>query len=201
MAVLKTSVRRLSALRPAARVPGWGTAISLCVFLFLFGPSALRAESREYQIKAAFLFNFAQFVLWPTTAFTNASEPFQIGVLGDNPFDKALQQTVQGETIDGRPIVVVESSQVEQLVGCQILFISKSQAAHFNDVFQKLDSKPVLTVSEDPRFIQHGGVINFYREGSKVRFEINPDVADKNGLKLGSQLLSVGKIVHSEVAK
>jgi len=176
-------------------------AIGLCVFLFLCVPSSLRAESKEYQVKAVFLYNFAQFVLWPATAFTNASEPFQIGVLGNSPFDKALEETVRGETIQGRQIVVVHASHVEKVAGCQVLFVCKSEAGHLNQVFQKLDSKPVLTVSEDASFIQHGGIINFYREGPKVRFEINPDAADKNGLKLGSQLLSVGKIVHSEGAR
>jgi hypothetical protein len=69
---------------------------------------------------------------------------------------------------------------------------------HFGDVSFKLDSRPVLTVSEDGGFIQHGGMINFYRDGTKVRFEINPEAAEKKGLKLGSELLSLGKIVHSE---
>jgi hypothetical protein len=164
-------------------------------------PSLRAAESKEYQIKAAFLFNFAQFVLWPATAFTNASEPFQIGVLGDSRFDNALEEIVQGETIQGRQIIIVKSSHVEKLAACQILFVCKSEAGHFDDVFQKLDSKPVLTVSEDASFIRHGGIINFYRDGPKVRFEINPDAADKTGLKLGSQLLRVGKIVHPEGAK
>jgi hypothetical protein len=172
--------------------------IGFFAFLLLFTPSAGRAQSKEYQVKAAFLYNFAQFVLWPATAFTNSSEPFQIGILGENPFGKALEEMVQGETIQGRPIKVVESTHVERLAGCQILFISKSEAAHFNEVFSKLESRPVLTVSEDPGFIQHGGIVNFYRDGPKVRFEINPDAAGKNGLKVGSELLAVGKISHAE---
>src|SRR6185437_1818879 len=112
-----------------------------------------------------------------------------------------LEEIVHGETIQGRQIVIVHSSHVEKLAGCQMLFVCKSEAGHLGEVFQKLDSKPVLTVSEDAAFIRHGGIINFYREGSKIRFEINPDAADKNGLKLSSQLLSVGKIVHSDGAK
>lgn len=167
-----------------------------CVLLVLSAPLTLRAQSKEYQIKAAFVYNFAQFVLWPESVFTNAAQPFQIGILGENPFGKALEETVKGETIKGHPIVVVESSRVEKLAGCQIIFVTKSAAAHPDDIFQKLDSRPVLTVSEDPGFIQHGGIINLYRDGPKVHFEINPDAAEKKGLKLGSELLSVGKVVH-----
>jgi hypothetical protein len=170
----------------------------LCALLMFLAVPSSHGETKEYQIKAAFLYNFAQFALWPATAFTNTNEPFQIGVLGENPFGKSLEETIRGETIQGRQIVIVESSQVEKLVGCQILFVCKSEAAHLNDVFTKLDSKPVLTVSEDPAFIPHGGTINFYREGAKVRFEINPDAASKNGLKLSSELLRVGKIIHPE---
>ena len=181
---------------------GWtiGNIARGCVLLVLWAPSFLHAESREYQIKAAFVYNFAQFVLWPTSAFTNTAQPFQIGILGDNPFGKSLEETVKGEAINGHPINIVESSHVEKLEGCQIIFVSKSAVAHLDDVFAKLDSKPVLTVSEDPGFIQHGGIINLTRDGGKVHFEINPDAAEKSGLKLGSELLSVGKVVHPNSA-
>jgi len=173
-----------------------GAMARWCVLLVFFAPSTLRAQPREYQIKAAFVYNFAQFVLWPETAFTNATQPFQIGILGENPFGKALEETVKGEAIKGHPITVVESSHIEKLSGCQIIFVSKSAAAHPDDIFQKRDSRPVLTVSQDPDFIQHGGIINLYRDGAKIHFEINPDAAEKSGLKLGSELLSVGKVVH-----
>jgi hypothetical protein len=174
--------------------------VRLCLPVALFAPLALNAQSKEYQIKAAFVYNFAQFVLWPPGAFTNSAQPFQIGVLGENPFGKSLEETVQGETIKGHPITIVQSTHVEKLAGSQIIFVSKSATAHLDDLFQKLDSKPVLTISEDPNFIQHGGIINLTRDGGKIHFEINPDAAEKNGLKLGSELLSVGKVVHSNSA-
>jgi hypothetical protein len=172
----------------------------LCALLIWFAPSALHAQTKEYQVKAAFLYNFAQFVSWPETAFTNADEPFQIGVLGENPFGGDLKETIRGETIHGRRIVIIESRQAENLAGCQIIFVNKAEAGHADEIFSKLSSKPVLTVSEVSGFARRGGVINFYRDGSKVRFEINPDAAEKSGLKLGSELLSVGKIIHSEGA-
>lgn len=193
MAVLATSTGRRPSLRIAVQ---W----LLFAFLVLFAPMRLHAQSKEYQIKAAFLYNFAQFVLWPETAFTNTDEPFRIGVLGDNPFGKALEEIVHGEKIQGRPIEIVESSSAEKMAGCQIVFVSKAQLPRFGSISSKLDSKPVLTVSEDTGFIQRGGIINFYRDGTKIRFEVNPDAADKKGLKLGSELLSLGKIVHSDQA-
>ena len=171
-----------------------------CVAFLSLAPSVLHAQTKEYQVKAAFLFNFAQFVAWPETSFTNADQPFQIGVLGDNPFGKDLAETVRGEKIHGRPIVIQESRRAESLANCQIVFIGGAEAGHFDEIFSKLGSKPVLTVSEVPGFARRGGVINFYREGSKVRFEINPDAAEKNDLKIGSELLTLGKIIHLEAA-
>jgi hypothetical protein len=183
----------LAQWRAIACLPG---QFLLCAFLLLAVPAALRGQSREYQVKAAFLYNFAQFVAWPDSAFTNAGEPFQIGVLGDNPFAGDLKETVRGETIHGRQMVIQESKHAQDLANCQIIFVSKSEAGSLDEVFSKLDSKPILTVSENPGFAEHGGIINFFRDGGKVRFEINPDAAEKNGLKLGSELLTVGKIIH-----
>jgi hypothetical protein len=187
----------LAFLRALVWFPG---RLFLGILLFSLVPSVLHAQTKEYQVKAAFLYNFAQFVAWPETSFTNADEPFRIGVLGDNPFGKDLVETVRGETIHGRPMTIQESRRAESLTNCQIVFITNAEAGHLDEIFAKLGSRPVLTVSEIPGFAQRGGVINFYREGSKVRFEINPEAAEKNGLKIGSELLTLGKIVHPGTA-
>lgn len=172
----------------------------LMLFLLLPGGGVslfAQATSREYQIKAAFLFNFMQFVEWPPTVFTNADDPFRIGVLGQNPFDAALEETVQGETISNHKIIVEHATQVEDLKNCQLIFISKSEKKHVTEILSALEDKPVLTVSEIEGFAQHGGGINFYLEGNKVRFEVNPDAARHDGLKVSSQLLSLGKIIQT----
>lgn len=176
------------------------TGFWLVLFLLLPGGGVslfAQATSREYQIKAAFLFNFMQFVEWPPTVFTNADDPFRIGVLGQNPFDAALEETVQGETISNHKIIVEHATQVEDLKNCQLIFISKSEKKHVTEILSALEDKPVLTVSEIEGFAQHGGGINFYLEGNKVRFEVNPDAARHDGLKVSSQLLSLGKIIQT----
>ena len=152
--------------------------------------------SKEYQIKAAFLLNFIQFVEWPPMVFTNADEPFRIGVLGENPFGTALEETVQGEAINNHKIIVQHARQIKDLKDCQIIFIGKSEKEKVGEILAELDSKPVLTVSELEGFDQSGGIINFYLEGKKVRFEINPTTAGREGLKVSSQLLSLGKIIQ-----
>jgi hypothetical protein len=174
-----------------------------CFFLFLTAclPASLPAQtsaSREYQIKAAFLFNFAQFVEWPSNVFTNADAPLCIGILGDDPFGAALDETLKGETIRNRKLTVQRSQRVEDLKGCQLVFICKSEKDRMSGILSELNRGQILTVSEIDGFARQGGVINFYLEGKKVRFEINTAAAQREGLKVSSQLLSLGKIVESQ---
>lgn len=168
-----------------------GTALCMLMFLTL----ETQAQTKEYQVKAAFLFNFAQFVEWPDTTFTNADAPFCIGILGDDPFGKALDQTIQDETINGHKIAIQRSKHLADLMHCQMIFVSKSEKSYLADIFTALDSHPVLTVGELPNFARSGGGINFIQEGSKVRFELNPGAVQRDGLKFSSQLLSLGRIV------
>ena len=175
--------------------------IWLCFALLALAPWPARAESREYEIKAAFLINFIQFVVWPTNAFTNEEAPFCVGVIGEDPFGSALDQTVQGETVNHHKIVVKRWQRVEDCKDCQLVFVSKSENKRVPEILAKIDSHPVATVSEVAGFAKQGGMINFYREQNKVRFEINPASAEKSGLKISSQLLRLGKIVESPPMK
>jgi hypothetical protein len=175
---------------------GWFRWCLLGLGLVVFGSWPELAESREYEVKAAFLVNFMQFVTWPTNAFTNEDAPFCVGVLGDDPFGPALDQTVQGETVNHHKIVVQRWQRIEDCKDCQMVFVSRSEEKNLPDILAKLDSGPILTVSETRGFARRGGIINFYLEGKKVRFEINPAVAQRDKLKISAQLLSLGKIVE-----
>jgi len=174
--------------------------LCLAASVLVFAPEKIRAQSgvsTEYQIKAAFLFNFAQFVEWPSMDSTNADNPFVIGVLGENPFGGALDEIVKGETIGNRKIIVQHSSRVEDLKNCQIVFVCKSEKARLPRILEELKGKNLLTVGECSGFDQSGGVMNFYIEDDKVHFEINPDAAEREKLKISSQLFRLGKIVKT----
>lgn len=167
--------------------------------MLLLVPEKISAQSnvsKEYQIKAAFLFHFAQFIEWPPMNPTNTA-PFRIGVLGDNPFGNSLDEIVKGETIANRAVSVVYSQRPEDLKNCQIVFVSKSEKGHLSHILSELNGEKILTVSECDNFNQFGGVINFYIEDGKVHFEINPDAAERENLKISSQLLRLGKIVKT----
>ncbi len=179
-----------------SRLPAYWLA--LCAMLLGSGTHlAAQSVSKEYQIKAAFIFNFAQFVQWPATVMTNADTPFSIGVLGEDPFGKALDETVQGEAINGHKIVLQHAQRINDLTNCQIIFICKSEKSRLKEIMTGIDSGAILTVSEIDGFAENGGIINFYLVGNKVHFEINPAIAHRANLKVSSQLLSLGRIIRT----
>jgi hypothetical protein len=176
-----------------------GTALLLLVTSL--GPGLDRAcaqdaPTREYQIKAAFLLNFVQFVKWPPVAFSTPGAPFKIGILGDDPFGPALDETIRGETVSGHPLSVVRSRRLDDLRDCQMIFIARSEEGQLDQILEQLKGTPVLTVSELDGFANEGGDIDFYLSEDKVRFAINPQSARQNGLKISSQLLALAKIVQ-----
>src|SRR5437868_4087750 len=121
------------------------------------------APTQEYQLKAVFIYNFIQFVDWPPTPPDAVHAPFVIGVLGEDPFEHALDNTLQGETVNGRPIVVQRYRSMAEVGSCQILFITQSQVSQLDAVLALLRSRPVLTVSDMSDFAGHGGAIEFVK--------------------------------------
>ena len=150
----------------------------------------------EYEVKAEFLPLFASFVTWPATAFPQADSPLVIGVLGDDPFGEALDHAIQKDgLVSNRKMVIKRSRQWQELKDCHILFISKSESDRLAQILRGMDKVCVLTVSETEGFTRAGGIINFFIQGSKVRFEINAEAARRKGIRISSQLLCLGKNV------
>jgi hypothetical protein len=145
----------------------------------------------EYQVKAAFLFNFAKFVEWPPHAFASGTSPLVIGILGENPFHEDLARTILNKTIDRHPLEINEVRSPTQATNCHILFISTSEKERLPEILKGLKGANVLTVSETERFIDAGGMINFVLQGTKIRFQINKDAAASAGLKISSKLMSL----------
>jgi hypothetical protein len=180
--------------------------VSLAFALFswcVLVPSAAAATPpapRDYDIKAAFLFNFASFVEWPGAAFANASSPFVIGVIGDDPFGSILEEIIAGEKIAGHPLVLrrFNSRQVTEAAGCHILFVSQSESRRLRPLLQQLRGKPVLTVSDIPNFLDAGGAVAFTTEGS-VHLTINPRAARTGQLSVSSKLLRLARVVDKEI--
>jgi hypothetical protein len=154
-----------------------------------------RAEpSREYAVKAAFIYNFAQFTQWPADAFASADSPFVIGLVGDDPFDGALDKAVAGKNVAGHPMTVKRLRTAAEAAGCGLVFVPASQEARVAEVIAAVADKPVLTVGETGNFPWSGGIIRFVTEDNKVRFEINPDAAEKAHLRISSKLMKLARI-------
>ena len=173
--------------KPRRRVGGWG----LLALLLLAVPVAAQ-PSKEYDLKAVFLYNFATFVEWPAAAQPAPGEPFIIGVLGDDPFGHALADVVAGEKVRGAPIKIVHGRRWEDIRECHILFISNSENLRWGLTLTKLRDRPVLTVGDSPRFVNSGGMIAFSTD-SRVQLTINPARATEAGLTISSKLLRVAK--------
>jgi len=149
----------------------------------------------EYQVKAAFLFNFAKFVEWPPDAFPRSDAPLQICVLGQDPFGVEFERSIVEKVVQGHKIKVAHPDDVPQARACQILFIASSEKQRIRDILQGLQGASVLTVADTPSFIQSGGIINFVLDQERVRFEINLKAAELAHLKLSARLLTVAERV------
>ena len=152
----------------------------------------------EFQVKAVFLFNFAQFVEWPAKAFATPTAPLVIGVLGEDPFGSYLDEVVQGERVSQRPIVVRRFSAVADISACHILFISESESGRLGEILAALKDRSILTVSDAENFSHEGGIVRFVTESGKTRMRINVEAARACGLTISSKIIRPATIVTRE---
>ena len=158
----------------------------------LLGPSCLHAQRSnpgEYEVKAAYIYDFGKFVAWPTKVAP--TDDFPICVLGEDPFGATFDATIAGETINGKKVVVNRIAKPQEAVSCRILFISGSEESQLKEILVTLDKTSVLTVSDISQFTRRGGMIQFVTDANRVRFEVNVTTAERAGLTLSSQLLKV----------
>jgi hypothetical protein len=157
--------------------------------------SAQTASSREYQIKAVFLFNFAQFVEWPPAAFRDSNSPLVIGVLGDNPFGTYLDETVRDEKVGNRPLEVQRYQRVDEIKTCHVLFIGPSEANRLEQILASLKDRSILIVGDSNDFVQRGGMIQLASSQSRIRLRINEGAARTANLTISSKLLRSAELV------
>jgi hypothetical protein len=166
-------------------------------FAFLFASllvnGAEAQQAQEYQVKAAIVLNFANFVEWPATAFRRPHDAFAICVFGHDPFGTALTSLSEGKTVDGRPFSVSDVTDVAQLSGCQIVFVSASERLRFRAILATLKTSSTLTVGDTADFIAEGGLITLRVDNGKIRMQINAQAARERSLRINSHLLSLAE--------
>ena len=187
--------------------------VVLAIALVAVSAAAVRAADTvtnlEYQVKAAFLYNFMRFIDWPAEE-ASSKEALVIGIIGEDPFGDAFAP-VKDKQVKGRDVVFKRfkgleelkkagekdqsafKQEIETIRKCNLLFICSSEKKNLGEIIQLLQGSPVLTVGEMDNLIEAGGMIKFLMESKKVRFEINLTSAEKTGLKIRSQLLRLAK--------
>ncbi|MFA6289772.1 MAG: YfiR family protein [Opitutaceae bacterium] len=173
--------------------------LAFFALLCLAGHAAIGATpavSKEYQVKAAFLYNFTKFVEWPASRFPDDTSPIVIAVLGRNPFGDELAAIIRTRKVNGRELVVKIIASADEAATAHLLFVGADEETLLVGKMEPLQKAGVLTVGESPRFIASGGIINFTLETDKVRFQINPLAGQQAGLKISAQLLKLAMIVR-----
>ena len=189
---IKTKLYRLTSFIKS------GVAIILIFFMLGFALPPQSMESPEYQVKAVFLFNFAQFVEWPASAFPDAKSPIVIGVLGTDPFGSYLDEIIQGEQIEGHPLEIQRFENVSQIKSCHILFIHQSIVPRLYYVLKDLKVRNILTVSDGNNFTKQGGMVRFFTENNKIKLRINLEAVKEADITISSKLLRLAEIVNPD---
>jgi hypothetical protein len=171
---------------PKARAILWG-ALGLALLVAAVVRPASAAEepvSKEYQIKAAFLYNFTKFVEWPADRFESAEQPIVIGVLGRNQFGDELEKIVQGRKVGGRTLTILHCEKVAEAARTHVVFVSADDEALLKALAAARFPGVLIVSDADTR----GAMIEFTTVGDKVRFEIDVIAAERAGLKVSAQL-------------
>ena len=176
-----------------------GVVLLLAVSSGVKGQTPGRSLS-EYQIKGAFIYNFAKYVEWPPSAFTDSQAPCLLCILGKDPFRSGLD-FLSGKTVRGHRMVVERHDRPAGVGSCHILFISASERQHLSTILKTIEKEPVLTVGDMENFAQLGGVIQLFTRNNKIRFAINHEAATRVGLKVSSKLLHLSRTVGKAEAE
>lgn len=184
----------------------------ICIPASEVRPDSSAAKYKEYEIKAAFIYNFLKFIDWPEEKMTSNGDQIIIGIIGNDPFGSTTD-VFKGKSVEDRKLVVKKfdsrlqlqnsaednkeklTKQTEELRKCHLLFICPSEKKIVPELVEALAGYSVLTIGDNAEFIKSGGVINFFLEEKKVRFDINLTAAENAGLKIRSQLLRLAKNV------
>lgn len=170
---------------------------ALLAFCSLFFVSA-QISTREYQVKAVFVFNFSQFAEWPSQSFANPESPAVIGILGKDPFGPYLAETIVGENLNKHPLVIQHFNNVDEVSNCQILFINVSDKNKLKAILEKLKGKNILTISDANGFAKFGGIARIYTKDDKINIQINLEAAKEENITISSKLLKLAEIVTTD---
>ena len=173
--------------------------LSALLALVAVSPRCTTANSvSEYQVKAAFLLNFAKFIEWPPDALPDIASPITFCVFRHDPFGSDLENAVRGKTINSRELLTRRVKALPDLKACLLVFVSSQENKSLQEILNNLKGSGVLVVGESEEFAERGGGFEFYMEDNKVRFSANLDALQRARLTVSSKLLALARIVHEK---
>jgi hypothetical protein len=173
--------------------------LALAILLGACTPGAFGQNMpSEYEVKAAYLFNFAKYLEWPAEAFTDRQAPLTLCVSGRDPFGGALA-AYERRMVQARELRVRRSVGLDELRGCHMLFLAESEAPHVQQFLRAAARLPIITVSDIDGFTAAGGTIGLVDAGARVQFEINLASAQRAGVKVNSQLLRIARNTREKI--
>jgi hypothetical protein len=185
----------------AARCRAKFCATALAALLSLADATPTWAQaspSVEYQVKAAFLLNFAKFIEWPPNVFLGGKTPIAVCIFRYDPFGSALDDIIRGKNINNRELLARRINELPDLKSCQLVFVSKTEDKHLSEVLNSLSGARALVVGESEGFAERGGGVQFFLEDNKLRFAVNVDAVQRARLIVSSKLLALARIVHDQ---
>jgi len=166
-----------------------GFFVLLLTCSFSFAPLQ---EIEEYNIKAAFIYKFTNYIDWDQLP----PNEFIIGVVGSSPITGQLAEIAKTKTVRDKKIIVRQFNKAAEIGPCQILFISQNSLLPLSDILAKIPARGTLTISEKEGYAKKGTAINFVQVDNRLKFEANPKGITNAGLKASSQLLKLAIIVE-----
>lgn len=179
----------------------FSAGLLLAILMSLSGATGLRSQDAtpvEYQVKAAFLLNFAKFIEWPADVFQDEKTPIYVCIFRYDPFNRVLDDILQGKVINNRQVAARRVVELSELKACQIVFVSEREEKRLPDVLNRLKDSSVLVIGETGTFAERGGGIQFFLEDHRLRFAVNVDALRKARLNVSSKLLALARIVHDQ---
>ena len=169
----------------------------VCACALLLALTPARAAPSEYELKAAFIYQIARFIEWPSPPGALARAPLRLCVLGGNPFGLALEN-IRGKPVNERSMEVSLLDMNADTRQCNLLFIAAPAERHLERIVALSRGSGMLTIGDTEGFAQRGAIVNFFLENGKIRFEINLEASRHAELKISSQLLKLARIVQEE---
>ena len=173
--------------------------ITICILslagTLLSGKQVQSLEGTEFQIKAAMMVNFIQFVEWPEDDPNLPVDSIILGIIGEDNFGNTLDQ-IEGRIINGKRLTILRFNTLKDLNKCQVLFVPESESYRMYEILKSVNGYPILTIGESEGFTQLGGVISFYLEKNHIRFEINKSAALNSNLRISAKLMEIARVVE-----